>query len=45
MFKRKSSRAKRNLKKFKSAKLNYARFVKDYYIENGYIQGLLRHKK
>jgi len=35
MFKRKSSRAKRNLKKFKSAKFNYARFVKDYYIENG----------
>ena len=34
MFKRKSSRAKRNLKKFKSAKFNYARFVKDYYIEN-----------
>lgn len=35
MFKRKSSRAKRNLKKFKNAKFNYARFVKDYYIENG----------
>jgi len=35
MFKRKSSRAKRNLKKFKSAKFNYARFVKDYYIEDG----------
>lgn len=35
MVKRKSSRAKRNLKKFKSAKFNYARFVKDYYIENG----------
>jgi len=35
MFKRMSSRAKRNLKKFKSAKFNYARFVKDYYIENG----------
>jgi len=35
MFKRMSRRAKRNLKKFKSAKFNYARFVKDYYIENG----------
>lgn len=35
MFKRKSSRAKRNIRKFKSAKFNYARFVKDYYIENG----------
>ena len=35
MFKRMSRRAKKNLKKFKSAKFNYARFVKDYYIENG----------
>ena len=33
MFKRKSSRARRNLKKFRSAKFNYAKFVKDYYIE------------
>ena len=33
MFKRKSSRARRNLKKFKHAKFNYAKFVKDYYIE------------
>ena len=30
MFKRMSRRAKRNLKKFKSAKFNYARFVKDF---------------
>ena len=39
MFKKKSSRARRNLKKFRSAKFNYAKFVKDYYIEekNAYI--------
>lgn len=35
MFKTKTARARRNLKKFKSAKFNYANFVKDYYIENG----------
>jgi hypothetical protein len=35
MFKRKSSRARRNLKKFRSAKFNYAKFVRHYYIENG----------
>jgi len=39
MFKIKSSRARRNLRKFRSAKFNYAKFVKDYYIEdkNAYI--------
>ena len=35
MLKTKSSRARRNLKKFRSAKFNYAKFVKNYYIEHG----------
>jgi len=30
-----SKKTKRNLKKFKSAKFNYAKFVKNYYIEKG----------
>lgn len=44
MFKRKSSRARRNLKKFRSAKFNYAKFVKHYYIEekNAYISAKVK---
>jgi len=30
-----SKKTKRNLKKFRSAKFNYAKFVKNYYIEKG----------
>ena len=35
IFKKMSKKNKRNLKKFKSAKFNYAKFVKNYYIEKG----------
>ena len=31
----KSKKSIKNLKRFKSAKFNYAKFVKDYYIEKG----------
>ena len=31
----KNKKSLKNLKRFKSAKFNYAKFVKDYYIENG----------
>jgi len=34
-FKKMSKKTKRNLKKFKSAKFNYAKFVKNYYIDKG----------
>jgi len=34
-FKRMSKKTKRNLKKFRSAKFNYAKFVKNYYIDKG----------
>ena len=32
---RKNKKSIKNLKRFKSAKFNYAKFVKNYYIENG----------
>jgi len=35
-IKRKSKRVKKNLKKFKNAKFDYAKFVKNYYIEKGH---------
>lgn len=34
-FKKMSKKTKRNLEKFKSAKFNYAKFVKKYYIDKG----------
>ena len=34
-FKKMSKKKKRNLKKFRSAKFNYAKFVKNYYIDKG----------
>lgn len=35
-IKRKSKRVKKNLKKFKNAKFDYVKFVKNYYIEKGH---------
>lgn len=38
----KSKKSIKNLKRFKSAKFNYAKFVKDYYIEKVKLTFLLR---
>lgn len=36
MFKKKSKRIQKNLKRFKNADFNFRKFVKNYYIEKGY---------
>lgn len=35
-YKKKSKRVKKNLKKFRNAKFDYAKFIKNYYIEKGH---------